>query len=136
VLSALSGAQGRQNAASFHSSGFLPGALRLVAHAAPHGSRQGLCRLWSGLRLRSACLVAGGGWSSADPSRPCGRGGGPGGDGGSYGRWSAVLNGAKTPLLTEKPIAPQWICAKESDLNVTTSCWAQVFTSVSSVSVA
>jgi len=92
VLFALSGAQGRQNAASAHSCGFLPGALCLVAHAASHSSRQGLCRLWSGLCLSGAGLVAVGGWGAAHFSGPGGRFGGLGGDGSSYGWSSAVLS--------------------------------------------
>ncbi len=88
----LSGAQGRQNAASFHSSGFLPGAVCLVAYAASHSSRQGLCRLWRGLCLSGAGLVAVGGWGAAYFSGPGGRCGGFGGDGSSYGWSSAVLS--------------------------------------------
>jgi len=92
VLSALSGPQGRENAASFHSSGFLPGALCLVAHAASHSSRQGLCRLWRGLCVSGAGLVAGSRWGAAHFSGPGGCCGRLGGDGSSYGWSSAVLS--------------------------------------------
>jgi len=68
------------------------GALRLVADAPSHSSRAGLCRLWSGLCLRGAGLVKGGGRSAADPAGSGGRGGGAGGDGGAYGWRSAVLS--------------------------------------------
>ncbi len=92
VLLALSGPQGGQDALSAAACGAFLSALRLVAHAASHGSRQGLCRLWRGLCLCGVGLVAGGGWGAADLSGSGGRGGGPGGDGGVDGWRSAVLS--------------------------------------------
>ena len=89
LLPALPLVAGRKITAAAGSCGAVLGALCLVAHASSHGSRQGLCRLWGGLCLCGAGLVAGRRWGAADASGPCGCRGCAGGYGGSDGRWAA-----------------------------------------------
>lgn len=78
--------------------GAVAGALRLVVDATSHCSGQGLCRLWSGLCLCGAGLVAGRGGSAAHFQGSRGVGSGLGGDGDLDGWCSAWVGTASTCL--------------------------------------